>query len=181
MGRHLTATLTFRSIASPCARSHLLVLFFLNKIQKNRAVGGHNYARCLSTMMLMMMMSSYVALCAVGMALLCFMCGGHSEVGPLERQHGQQLSSRYRPRRRYSPKGHTSRGRACLLRMLALMSLVGATHGFRPVDRTALKTAVEAWCTDESAATVTYGDINTWDVRTTLCTHSPCCPPHPRP
>ena len=132
------------------------------------------------TMMMMMMSSVYVALCAAGMALLCFMCTGHSEAGPLERQHGQQLSSRYRPRRRYSPKGHTSRGRACLLRMLALMSLVGATHGFQPVDRTALKAAVEDWCADSAAATTTYSDINTWDVRTRICTHSPCCPPHPR-
>ena len=29
---------------------------------------------------------------------------------------------------------------------------------------TALKFAVEAWCSDESAATAIYGDINTWDV-----------------
>jgi surface protein len=115
-------------------------------------------------MMVMMMSSLYVALCAAGMALLCFMCGGHSEMGPLERQHGQQLSSRYRPRRRYSPKGHTSRRRACLLRMLALVSLVDVTHGFQPADKTALKTALEAWCTNELIATTTYGDINTWDV-----------------
>jgi surface protein len=64
--------------------------------------------------------------------------------------------------------------------MLALMSLVSATHGFQPSDRTTLKTAVEAWCTDEAAATTVYGDINTWDVRTRICTFSSCCPPHPR-
>ena len=34
---------------------------------------------------------------------------------------------------------------------------------FTPADRTELKTAVDAWIADESAALVTYGDINTWD------------------
>ena len=58
---------------------------------------------------------------------------------------------------------------------------VTSASGFQPADRTALKTAVEAWCTDESAATTTYGDINTWDVRTRICTHSLCCLPHPCP
>ena len=31
-------------------------------------------------------------------------------------------------------------------------------------DRTSLDTAVAAWIADEADATVTYGDINTWDV-----------------
>ena len=34
---------------------------------------------------------------------------------------------------------------------------------FAPVDRTELKTAVDAWIADESTALATYGDINTWD------------------
>jgi hypothetical protein len=43
---------------------------------------------------------------------------------------------------------------------------------FTPADKSALKAAVEAWCTDSAAATTTYGDINAWDVRTVplLCT-----------
>jgi hypothetical protein len=94
---------------------------------------------------------------------------------------GESEEKMLEPSQTFNAKGHTSRGRACLLRMLALMSLVGATHGFQPADRTVLKTAVEAWCTDESTATSAYGDINSWDVRIRICTHSPYYPPHPRP
>jgi len=35
---------------------------------------------------------------------------------------------------------------------------------FQPADRTKLKSAVEAWCSDSAAVTSTYGDINNWDV-----------------
>ena len=35
----------------------------------------------------------------------------------------------------------------------------------RFTDRSSLNTAINAWIDDDTAATVTYGDINTWDVR----------------
>jgi hypothetical protein len=35
-----------------------------------------------------------------------------------------------------------------------------------------LTTALEAWCTNSATATSTYGDINTWDVRTRICIHA---------
>ena len=34
---------------------------------------------------------------------------------------------------------------------------------YTPADKAELQTAVNAWVADEAAATVTYGDINTWD------------------
>jgi hypothetical protein len=38
-----------------------------------------------------------------------------------------------------------------------------------------LKDALSSWCTDSATATTTMGDINTWDVRTRICTNIPCC------
>ena len=36
--------------------------------------------------------------------------------------------------------------------------------GYEFTSRSALKTAVDLWISDEASATNTYGDINTWDV-----------------
>ena len=41
-----------------------------------------------------------------------------------------------------------------------------------------LSTAIDDWIANSTTATATYGDINTWDVRTHICTHSLCSPPH---
>jgi hypothetical protein len=57
-----------------------------------------------------------------------------------------------------------------------------ARNGYQFADRTALKTAVDAWIADEPAATANYGDINTWDVRTCLTPFSfSYGQPHSRP
>ena len=66
-----------------------------------------------------------------------------------------------------------------LLRGMCFVLVMASASGFQPADRTALKFAVEAWCTDSS--TSFYGDINTWDVRTCICTHSLEGPPQPHP
>jgi len=63
-------------------------------------------------------------------------------------------------------------GEASLLRGMCFVLVVISAYGFQPADRTALKTAVESWCSNSVTATTTYGDINSWDVRTCLCTHS---------
>ena len=39
----------------------------------------------------------------------------------------------------------------------------GGREAFAPADKAELQTAVDAWVADEAAATVTYGDINTWN------------------
>jgi hypothetical protein len=65
----------------------------------------------------------------------------------------------------------------------ATIALVGggksihARDGYQFPNKNALVTAVQAWCTNRVIAAINYGDINTWDVRTRICTHSPCCPP----
>jgi hypothetical protein len=61
-----------------------------------------------------------------------------------------------------------------LLRSVCILLAVASTSGYQFADRAALKTALVEWCADSGAATNTYGDINTWDVRTRTCTHSPC-------
>ena len=38
------------------------------------------------------------------------------------------------------------------------------TSPFAPVDRNALKIAVDEWIADSATAIGTYGDISTWDV-----------------
>ena len=58
-----------------------------------------------------------------------------------------------------------------LLHSMCFVLAVTSASGFQPADRTALKAAVEAWCTDSTVATTTYGDINTWDVRTPTHMH----------
>ena len=34
---------------------------------------------------------------------------------------------------------------------------------FQPADKAELQTAMDAWCSDESGATATYGAVETWD------------------
>ena len=34
---------------------------------------------------------------------------------------------------------------------------------FKPADKSELKTAMDAWCSDEAGATTTYGLIEAWD------------------
>jgi hypothetical protein len=72
-------------------------------------------------------------------------------------------------------------GGISLLRSMCFVLAVTSVSGFKPVSRDELKAAVEAWCADSVSAINTYGDIKTWDVRIRICTHSSCCPPHPRP
>jgi len=60
------------------------------------------------------------------------------------------------------------------------LALYPACLPFQPANRTVLKTAVESWCTNSTSATTTHGDINTWDVRTRMCTPPPCSLSHPR-
>jgi len=98
-----------------------------------------------------------------------------------QRQQQQQQQQRRRRRRR---QPHRMRGwwdETSLLRGMCFVLVVTSAYGFQPADRTSLKHAVNAWCSNSDAATTTYGDINTWDVRTRKCTHCSWCPPHSRP
>ena len=66
---------------------------------------------------------------------------------------------------------------ARLTNMFDLADLMTSNRGFSstptsadfnktPItDRNSLDAAITAWIADEAAATATYGDINTWDVR----------------
>ena len=38
------------------------------------------------------------------------------------------------------------------------------TSGYKFTSKSQLQTAVDLWCSDESSANTTYGDINNWDV-----------------
>ena len=54
---------------------------------------------------------------------------------------------------------------------------------FKPADKAALQTAVDAWCSNEAGATATYGPIESWDtslitsLRRLLDSKSACNPP----
>jgi hypothetical protein len=52
------------------------------------------------------------------------------------------------------------------VRGFAFMALLGVAKCFQPADRTELKAAVEAWCTNSTTASTTFGNISAWDVRT---------------
>jgi hypothetical protein len=46
---------------------------------------------------------------------------------------------------------------------LTLTFCLQAVSSFKPTTKIELETARDAWIADESIATSTYGDINTWD------------------
>jgi len=100
--------------------------------------------------------------------------------------HQQRQQRQKQPQRPLRMRGWC--GEAYLLRGVCFVLVVTSAYGFQPADKQTLKSAVEAWCSNNFMASVRFGDINTWDVRTCICTdagrpaiHSPMTVANPCP